>query len=252
MRRFLILLIVVTTAIAGCGQSSVKSSSQKLDQSYQPANSIGEAVTTVLAAEQQNDPAKSFALLAPDSRKDYKDVAGWSNRLKELPAVTGFKLDKSNGTSQVATVNHKAGLDPFIGLSPAQERQTWKGAKFPKGWLLSADPQTDPILPGDDKAPPAAKAWVEAVQACDQARATAMQAISTLFAAVTPTICKVPGVVATGNVEKLAEGPASTNIVAQYTPDALTWARVVPVTGPVAVKVILAPIGNEWKVLGLA
>jgi hypothetical protein len=47
-------------------------------------------------------------------------------------------------------------------------------------------------------------------------------------------------------------GPAATEIVAQYSSDALSWARAVVISGPVRFVVVTAPIGEDWKVIGIA
>ncbi len=253
-RRWLIaFVIVLTTLAAGCGGGGGTAKSDvKLDETYKPAPSLKEAVGGVLGAMQRNDAAAAFGLLTPSSRTEYKDVADWEKRMRELSPITSYSLEGSEGATQTAVVRHDPGLSPFIGLSAARELQTWTGERFDGGWLVGADPVVEPQLPTDEKAVAAAKAWVEAVQACDRDKAATLQGISTLFASTTPTICNVSGPVVLGVAERLSEGPESTDIVAQYTADALGWARVVPVTSPLSLKVILAPIGDEWKVIGLA
>ena len=64
-------------------------------------------------------------------------------------------------------------------------------------------------------------------------------------------LCGKAGPVTTGAVGRLTPGIASTDIVAQYSTDALGWARVARLTSPAAFGVVLAPIGDGWKVLGL-
>jgi hypothetical protein len=56
-----------------------------------------------------------------------------------------------------------------------------------------------------------------------------------------------------GEVGPLESGPTSAELVAQYTDAALQWARVVPVEGPTApFKVVVAPIGSDWRVVGIS
>ena len=52
-------------------------------------------------------------------------------------------------------------------------------------------------------------------------------------------------------VARLVPGPLSADIVAQYSDAALVWGRVVTVDDPVAIEVVLAPIGDTWKVIGV-
>ncbi len=48
-----------------------------------------------------------------------------------------------------AVVEHVPGLDPFKGLSLAQERQIFTGRKDGTGWLVDGDPEIEPIPPAD-------------------------------------------------------------------------------------------------------
>jgi len=214
------------------------------------------AVSALLTAEQHGDHAASYALLDADGRAAYTDVGKWERRRTQLPAVTGFevKAGPKDGTV-VATVDHKPGLDPFIGLSPAHERQTWTGRQAGAGWLVDPDPRSDPVLPADDTAPPVAKAWAEAVQACDKTKAKTLEAVDTVFGTSSEAakLCGATGpVTVSANTERLASGPASQDIVAQYTTDALVWARVVRVTAPRPFLVVVAPIDTAWRVIGIS
>lgn len=220
-----------------------------------PRPRLSDAVRDFLAAEQRSDRAASFLLLSRQSRVEYPDVDAWLRRRQELPAVTGFRIegDGDQATSVVAVVEHEPGLDPFRGLSPAREKQTFTGRQEAGGFLVDGDPGVELILPPEAKAADATAAWVAAVQACDQPRAGALQAVSDLFGSAQGAVglCGKAGPITPGAVGRLAPGIASTDIVAQYSTDALRWARVVRLTSPAAFGVVLAPIGDEWKVLGL-
>jgi len=225
-----------------------------------PRPRLADAVRDLLAAEQRLDRAASFLLISRTSRAEFKDVADWTRRRQQLPAVTGFRIEpNSEGTAGdragkvVAVVDHEPGLDPFRGLSPAQDTQTFTGRREGEGWLVDGDPDTEPILPPEPKAVEAASAWVAAVQACDQQRAGGLQAVADLFGSAQGAagLCGKAGPVRAEGVERLTASIASTDIVAQYTSDALVWARVVRVTSPGAFGVVLAPIGDGWKVLGV-
>ena len=152
-----------------------------------------------------------------------------------------------------AEVEHEPRLDPFKGLSPAREDQTFTGRREGEGWLVDGDPETEPKLPADQVAVEAASSWVTAVQACDQPKAAAMQVVATLFGSAEGAngLCGKQGPVTSAAVDRLTPGVASADIVAQYSTDALVWARVVRFTSPSEFGVVLAPIGDRWQVLGL-
>lgn len=225
-----------------------------------PRRRLADAVTDLLAAEQRLDHGASFLLVSRQTRLEYKDVADWTKRRQELPAVKGFRLaPESEGAAGdragkvAAEVEHEPGLDSFRGLSPARETQTFIGRREGDGWLVDGDPNTEPILPPEPKAVEVATAWVAAVQACDQPKAGRLQAVAILFGSADGAVglCSKSGPVTPGAVGPLSAGVASTDIVAQYTSDALVWARVVRVTSPGVFGVVLAPIGDSWLVLGL-
>lgn len=225
-----------------------------------PRSRLVEAVEALLEAERRGDTAASFLLLSRQSRAEYKDVADWTMRRQQLPRVIAFRIDPASQGERgemeskvVAVVEHVPGLDPFKGLSLAQERQVFIGRRDGAGWLVDGDPETEPILPAEALAVEAATAWVAAVQACDKDRADKLQAVPTIFGSAEGAVglCGTTGPVGTEGVVRLAPGVASTDIVAQYSSDALAWARVVRITTPAPFGVVLAPLGDRWKVLGL-
>ena len=259
--------VAAVLLLAGCsggddappqtGTSTTVTATALPDPQPTPRPRLSEAVRDFLAAEQRLDRDASFLLLSRQSRAEYADVNDWLRRRQELPAVTGFRIEGGGAGDKagmvVAVVEHEPGLDPFRGLSPARENQTFTGRQEAGGFLVDGDPATEPILPPEEKAAEATAAWVAAVQACDQPKAGGLQAVSELFGSARGAmgLCGKAGPVTTGAVGRLAPGIASTDIVAQYSTDALGWARVVRLTSPAAFGVVLAPIGDGWKVLGL-
>jgi hypothetical protein len=221
-----------------------------------PKASLVAAVEALLDAEQSGAHAASYAVLSSASRKQIGDRADWADLRSELPAITGFEVvaGKKDG-EVVATVSHEPGLDPFVGLSPARERQTWRGARAGDGWLVDGAPTIVPELPSDAGAAEVARNWAQAVQSCDEALARLGQALDEIhgISSGAAELCGSEGAVTVGEVGPLESGPTSAELVAQYTDAALEWARVVPVEGPVPpFLVVLAPIGDEWRVVGVS
>jgi len=260
----------VALLLAGCtggddapereGPTTTAAAGALPDPQPTPRPRLSDAVRDLLAAEREANHEASFLLLSRQSREEYPDVADWTRRRQQLPAVTGFRIEPgSEGAAGdkagrvVALVEHEPGLDPFKGLSPARDTQTFTGRQEGTGWLVDGDPEAEAVLPPDPLAVEAAAAWVAAVQACDQAKAGGLQAVPTIFGTARGAagLCGKAGPVTPGPVGRLSPGIASTDVVAQYSTDALGWARVVRVTSPAAFGVVLAPIGDGWKVLGL-
>jgi hypothetical protein len=241
-----------TTAAAGPPGAAGVTDATAVPAGATPADSLEAAVTALLTAEQAGDHATSYALLSAASRAEFTTQSDWERRRSQLPAMTGFRVERADDTGVIALVEHQPGLDPFVGLG-ADERQTWTGVETDLGWLVDAEPERVYVLPPDDRVAPAARTWAEAVQRCDQAAADALQAVTELFGDTTKAagLCGATGEVVTGAVGMLESGPASGDIVAQYTTDALLWTRLVRVDAPIAFGLVMAPIGEDWKVLGV-
>ncbi len=231
-------------------------------QSPTPRATAAEAVQVLLAAEQRGDHVTSYRLLSKAGRAQYKDVSEWKQRRSELPPVTSFMLSV-NDASQVqghsarvvVEVRHKPGLDPFIGLSAARERETWTARRVGSRWLVDPDPAVVYELPPSARAASAVVSWARAVQACDKAAATKLQGIPELYGMSdgADRLCRSKGPITAGAVGSVEAGPSSADLLAQYSTDALAWARTVRVRAPRgSFSVIVAPIGEVWKIVGLS
>lgn len=220
-----------------------------------PEASAEAAVSRLLELLQQGDAAASYRLLDEAGRRSFATVEAWERRLAGSAAITSFEIEGSEGAQVVALVSHDPVLDPFQGLVPARERQTWTAVEVDGGWLVGPQPATEYLLPPDARAASAASDWVRAVQACEEDAPRAQQAVDILFNASTeyPSVCGISGPVEAGAVQTLDAGPGSADLVAQYSSDVLSWARVVPISiGDLHLAVIMAPIGDSWEVLGVS
>lgn len=218
-----------------------------------PQPSAKKAAEALLTAEMSGDHAGSYRLLTSAGRKGLTPAA-WARRRSEVPVITGFSIEKVDGATVVTLVDHEPGLDPFVGLSPAQERQTWRAHKEGAGWLLEPEPTVKALYPSPVDAPAVALTWARALQACDTAAVHANQAVDVLFGTsdAPDTLCKTTPPLAVSGPESVEAGPASQELVAQYGTDALDWGRAVGVTGgPRPFHVVLAPIGSVWRVVGV-
>lgn len=219
------------------------------------------AVQALLAAEQRGNHLTSYRLLSPAGRSRYPHLSDWEQRRAEMPAIIAFAVtgrphtgSSSRSADVHVEVQHKPGLDPFVGLSAAHERQTWVGRRQGSGWLVDPDPSVFYEFPPADQATTAALSWARAVQQCDKAAAGRLQAVADLYgsSAGTTRLCRSTGAVRAGQLGPLQAGPSSADLIAQYSTDALAWARVVPVTAPSGhFSVIVAPLGEMWKIVGL-
>lgn len=259
--RWLTIVVTSGLALGGCATNETQQAEGKDPGIVVPAgppaapkNSPADAARALLAAEQAGDHESSFLLLSAAARKTHASAAEWARRRQELPPITRFEIEREQGDKVTALVEHQPGLDPFIGLSPGRERQTWTAQRAKGGWLLQAEPQVEMLLPPTVAAKEAGVAWATAVQNCDQAAARRLQAVDTLFGVTDAPagLCRTPGSISAGPPEALPAGPASQELVAQYGTEVFDWAASVRIAGPGRpFHLVLAPIGDTWQVLGL-
>jgi hypothetical protein len=198
----------------------------------------------------------SYTLLSDAGRSAYPDVNHWRDRRDEVPGVTGFHVlgnGADSGTVDVM-VNHIPGLDSFTGLSPAMDKEVWTGERQHGGWLLDPNYTSQPVLPPDSGAPATTASWVRYVESCDPAGALRDQAVADLLGTkdAGSQFCaeKIPFTF--GAPRDLPPGRATSELVAEYSSDAVIWARSVTLTGAAGpIDVVLAPIGQVWKVVGV-
>ena len=263
--------LVVATLVSGCSSDDPVERAARTSSTTSPSSTVStttepgtaptrrataeDAVTALLDAEVRGDHAGSYRLLSKAAREEVGDVSDWTRDRNELPAITRFTTEAGKAAGQVvAIVEHEPALDPFIGLTPARERQTWTAVREDGGWLTGPAPGIEYILPPDAAAVPAVKAWATDVQACNAAGATERQAVGELYgtSANAAKLCRSRGPITVGEVGALTEGPTSADLVAQYSSDVLQWARVVETDGPAGpFSVVVAPLGDTWKVLGV-
>ena len=218
-----------------------------------PAAPPTSALRALLSAEQRGDHAASFALLSTESRSTYSDVDDWARLRSQVPAVTGFTIQSSDGDSVVAIVEHEPGLDPFIGLSPARTRETWTARVESGSWRLDAEPKVKALLPTRAGATKAALAWARAAESCDASTTMSFQAVTRVFGSSegAAQLCGSSNAL-TVTPTRVPTGPQTADLISQYTNDALSWATAVRVDGTdIPFSVVLAPIGDTWKVVAV-
>lgn len=256
----LVAAAVLTSACSGDGTRSAAPTTTTIEPENAtespgatPQPSPRQAAEALLRAEKAGDHATSYRLLTGAARKALS-AAGWARRRSEVPAITSFTVEKDEGGTVLAIVEHEPGLDPFIGLSPAKERQTWRARKEAGGWLLDPEPVVEALYPSAADAPPAARTWALAMQSCEPAMVRPLQAVEVLYGTTDApsTLCRAHATITVGAPERLAAGPSSQELVAQYGVDAFEWARTVSVTGGQRpFHAVLAPIGSVWRVVGV-
>ncbi len=225
------------------------------DVATPPADDAAAAVEGFLAAEANDDLETSFGFLAPETQTAFGgSPATWiAAHADVLPPVTGFLVGEveviGEATSAVtSTVGFEPSLDEVIGLVPAQADVVWMVVETDGSFGVDIDAsQFAPRFAPEDDAATAASAWVASRQDCRRDGEWG----GTLLGVEGPVreLCGATGQPAVGATQPLGELEANA-FTAAFGEDALTWAREVPVTAPIEFRVVVAPIGTEWRVIG--
>lgn len=210
------------------------------------------AVDRYLQAEADGDTAASFLLLSSDDRAQHDSPVKWERDHADLPTIVAFRVGEVSGDAMRATVAVSLDLAPTLDLVtgnvPAHGDGVMVAVLEGDAWYVSlGDSAITARWPVDDGAAPAARAWASARQQCTTADEFTSLVGSPVLA---DPLCGSSGAIEIGAPEQLQPDDA-TAVVAAFGADSLDWARIVPVSGPVKLRAVLAPLGEEWIVVGV-
>jgi hypothetical protein len=219
------------------------------------AASAEAALTGFLDAEVAGNYEATFGFLSSTDRVTYGSPAGWvAGHADVVPPVLDYEVgDASEGdgvATIVTTMTLEPGLDQVVGLTPGRARVAWELLEADDGtWGVALDTSAiEPIFPPAEEAGPAARAWVTERQAC---RAPVNERDGLIGATgLADSLCDATGELTVGDVEVLDEA-ATTTVSTAFGPETAAASRVVRVDGPLTLGAVLAPIGDEWVVIGI-
>ena len=214
------------------------------------AESAEAAVRGFLDAERAGDYAASFDFLSDADRALFGSAAGWvADHADYVPPVEAYEVESVSGDAVVSVVDYTPGLDAVGGLVPGRARVTWTAVPG-EAWGVALDATVvEPQHPADTTAPDAVRAWAESRQAC---REPVGQWQGDLLGApaLADRLCDTEGSPAVGAPTTL--GPAEgAPFSAAFGDEVSLWARVVPVDGPVPLRAVVAPLDDDWVVVGV-
>lgn len=206
--------------------------------------------------------AESFALLDPSIQERHGSVAAWRQTRAERVVPATFQIVSErrvdDGSELTVAAVRTPSITPFRGLVAAETTEIWLVAKSDDangGWRVQdGRPRTTvPKLPADAGAVAAAGQWIDGAARCDRS-ILSLQVERTLLGApqLSQTACEAKGSWSAGRPVPVAELDDITPFVAAYGSSVGRWARGVEVrSGEQRFTVILGPVGNEWRVMGL-
>jgi hypothetical protein len=224
-----------------------------------PAGSARAAVRRFLQAGADGDFAAAYGLLDQAGQGRYPTLARFTRAQADRAEVTAVRVGRERRAGDAraevtVTLSHRPAIDPFAGLVPARTVEVWRASRQDGRWRVAADPLSARAdLPADDRAPEAVSAWVGKLLACDRQGAAGLQAGAELYgpADLAGLPCRERGrwtVAAPEGFDAAVEPEA---YVAAFGPEVGSWARLVPVQGPgTRFSVVVAPLGDAWRVLG--
>jgi hypothetical protein len=209
------------------------------------------AVEGFLEAEAARDFGRSWGLLAAEDRVRYGSPAAWVAAHEAIPPVTGFLVEAAGDDGAVAALLElRPGLDGVLGLVPARAESTWQTVNEDGGWRVAFGLSSlRPLHPSDAGAVDAALSWVQDRQAC-QDRPARQHGALVGVTGLADRLCDAAGVPQAAGPGRLPAADAA-RFVSAYGPDVVDWARTVDIDGAVPLRAVLAPIGDDWFVVGV-
>lgn len=223
-----------------------------------PGETPQDAVTGFLTSEATGDLATAYTYLSSEERSILGSSAAYVAQHADLMGrvtgfdVTGIELDGSDETVATATalVGFEPTLDVVIGLIPAKAEATIPLIRDADGWaVVFTEMAMTPVLPDEAEAIADARTYVEAAVACDppvRGYSGRLQGQARLV----DELCDATGEISLGDVGVLADPVSIQPFLASFGDEVTVWSRVVPVSGPSELRLVLAPFGDDWTVIG--
>lgn len=247
-----------TPAAAPAGPAGAAATSLPPTAPVRPGSARA-ALAAFLAAHARGDFAGAYRLLDQAGRERFPSVVDWiaeqDDRLQPTAFRVGAERPAGGGAADVrASVLHRAGVDPFSGLTPGRTDELWRVHRERGAWRVGSEPlEQVPVLPSDRLAPAAVQAWLERLVACDQAGAARLESGGDRYgpAGLAELPCRERGRWSAGAATGLDQATDASAYVAAFGPDVQDWGRLVPVRKErTRFNVVVAPVGDGWRVLG--
>lgn len=208
------------------------------------------AVETYLSSEISDDGLASYNVLSSADRSSIGSFADWTTRHASMPRYLSYTILGVIGPSVVTDVNMTPRVDESNGVVPASARVTWTAVSESGGWTVAlSTAKFDPRYPDPALAKSAALGWVAAAQA----GSTANQYEGNLLGQpdIAQQLRSVTGSFAADDPVALKGNDLQGTITDTFGPDAVLWAHVVHLRGPVGLDVATAPLGDQWVVIAI-
>lgn len=221
------------------------------------ADSPAAAVTSFVNAAIAGDLDTAWSLVGTADRVRL----GYKQRIAEETNASGWKgfsVTSTIGDSVVGSVTQTPKVSDIDGVIAAQGNlrvQTIKeGATYRVLWSRKSIAQVYPELSvaQDDAVSAVVGSWSRSRQACDATPAHEFTGGLIGVVGLANKLCRTTGDPVLGAVSDLEALDEPQPIIEAFGGTALQWARVVSITAPVPMEVVVAPRGTEWIVVAVA
>jgi uncharacterized membrane protein len=220
------------------------------DAELSAANTPVAAVRGLLDALISADARRSFSSLAAQDRATLGPAAAWRDELASLPHYLTYRVTRVEGPMVRTEVTIEPRLDEVVGYIPARAAVTWTTTAEDGGYRVAfASTLTDPDLPSDAAARAAAEGWVAARERCQPGNTYAGNLLGQPVLA--DALCHATGAYRAGAAGNLASFHNPALLLNAFGAEAPAFVRVVRLEGPHPIEVALAPLGNQWEVVGV-
>ncbi len=225
--------------------------------SHSPQNPESVAVLeSFLTSEIAGDFEASFELLSEMDQEAAGGVEGWvAEHYLVVPPIRGFQVidDSVEGTRAevVADLSLQAELDQLVGLIPGDADSTWALVEDPVGgWRVAfTESRIEPVFLNDATASSAVVDWGLGRQSCQPKQEGDFALLG--FPTLADPLCGATGRVTVSAPSQLEDAADAAPFLAAFGPEVGIWARVVEVQTPIPLRVVVAPIGERWVVIGV-
>jgi hypothetical protein len=213
------------------------------------------ALGSFLQAEVAGDVTASFEFLSAADQEAAGGSGGWAaEHVLVMPVIRGYRITNdalSESTVAVsAELSLEPSLDPLVGLTTAQADSRWILRAESGTWrIVLTESSIQPVYLNDGSAAQDVEGWVTELRNCQPA--TQWKGALLGFPILAGEICGARGEVVIGATSRLSDAAESAPFLAAFGPDVGQWARVVEVESPIRLRAVVAPIDDQWLVIGV-
>lgn len=215
-----------------------------------PATSPLDAVTAYLAAEVAGRFDDSFALLSTDDRTDIGLAENWRELHATTPQVRFFTVMSKPGEPVVTETTFEPRIDETVGVIAGSARITWSVVEEHGGYVVDrGGTSVVSQYPDDSLVAAGVTRWLRQIERDGPPVGYVGSIVGQ--PEIVDRLASAEGDFVPGDVIGLDDWETPDVVTNAFGPEAMVWARVVSVAGPVDFDAVVAPYGDQWVVVGV-